>query len=353
MSKLKKISIVVDDFYFENNLFDKRVKDLNFFVKIKKFFRENGIEISTQDIISPNEADIIIYNDYRKKYQIIDKTHILLALESIAVKPNNFNKKNEIFDYVFTWKTSLVDNKRVFQIYYSYDLDYSKYYPFQKKNKFMCNITANKFSNHKKELYTERVKVLEFFKNYPDLFHLYGYGWDRPYKYPYIYKIFKFFNKNKISRLVSKALERAFILFGLEGLIYKKYSIYQGTIEDKLEVLKDYKFSLCFENVADEDTYITEKIFDCFKVGTVPIYLGSSNIKKIIPSNTFIDYRDFNDVEELFETLKSIDNKEFEIFQKNIKDYLDSDKINLFSSNDNAKFFVEKIIDNYNKSQDA
>ena len=353
MSKLKKISIVVDDFYFENNLFDNSVKDLNFFVKIKKFFRENGIEISTCDIISPYEADIIIYNDYRKKYNLKDKTHILLALESIAVKPNNFNKKNEIFDYIYTWKTDLVDNKRIFQIYYSYDLNYSKYYPFQKKNKFMCNITANKFSNHEKELYTERVKVFEFFKNYPHQFDLYGYGWDRPYKYPHTYKIFKFLNKNKISRLASKVIERTFILFGLERIIYKKYSFYKGTIEDKLEVLKHYKFSLCFENVADEDTYITEKIFDCFKVGTIPIYFGSSNIKKIIPSNTFIDYRDFNNIFELFENLKSINNEEFQIFQKNIKDYLDSEKINLFNSNDNAKFFVEKIIDNYKKSQDV
>ena len=31
------------------------------------------------------------WNDYRKKYKLHNKTHILLALESIAIKPNNFN----------------------------------------------------------------------------------------------------------------------------------------------------------------------------------------------------------------------------------------------------------------------
>lgn len=350
MSKLKKISIVVDDFYFNNNLFDKTVKDLNFFVQVKKIFHTYGIEISTQDIINPNEADIIIYNDYRKKYKLHNKTHILLALESIAIKPNNFNKKNEIFDFIFTWKTSLVDNKRVFQIHYSYDLSYSKYYPFQDKTKFMCNITANKLSNHKKELYSERIKFFEFFNNYPSFFDLYGYGWDRPYKYPNTYKIFKFLNQNKISRLISKFIIRATIFFKFDGLIFKKYSFYKGTIEDKLEVLKQYKFSLCFENVADEDIYITEKIFDCFKVGTIPIYLGPRNIKQIIPSNTFIDYRDFDNIRELFEHLKSINKIEFELIQHNIKRYLDSDAINLFNSSENAKFFVEKVVDNYNKS---
>lgn len=353
MSKLKKISIVADTPFLNNRLFDIRFNDLNFFVQLKKLFLEKGIEISTQDIISPNEADIIIYNDYRKKYQLTNKTHILLALESIAVKPNNFNEKNEIFDYVYTWKKDLVDNEKIFQIYYSYDLSYNENFLFQKKTKFMCNITANKFSNHKKELYSERIKVIEFFENFPEFFDLYGFGWDKSFKYPEIYKIAKFFNKNKIYRIFSRLIQRIFILIGLDKMIFKKYSTYQGIIDNKLEVLKEYKFSLCFENVADEDFYVTEKIFDCFKVGTVPIYLGSSNIKNIIPANTFVDYRDFKNINDMFEHLRSINDNKFEIFQKNIKDFLDSEKINLFSSSYNAKFLVNKVIDNYNNSYDT
>jgi hypothetical protein len=55
------------------------------------------------------------------------------------------------------------------------------------------------------------------------------------------------------------------------GYGYKK-------IDDKLEGLQDYRFSVAIEN-SIEDTYFSEKIIDCFITGTVPIYWGTSRIK--------------------------------------------------------------------------
>jgi sugar-specific transcriptional regulator TrmB len=54
------------------------------------------------------------------------------------------------------------------------------------------------------------------------------------------------------------------------GYGYKK-------IDDKLEGLQDYRFSVAIEN-SIEDTYFSEKIIDCFVTGTVPIYWGTSKI---------------------------------------------------------------------------
>ena len=45
--------------------------------------------------------------------------------------------------------------------------------------------------------------------------------------------------------------------------------------------------------------YITEKIFDCLYVGTIPLYLGAKDIADLIPEDTYIDCRRFFPWEEM------------------------------------------------------
>ena len=49
--------------------------------------------------------------------------------------------------------------------------------------------------------------------------------------------------------------------------------------------MQHYRFYICYENTEGVEDYITEKIFDCFAAGFVPIYWGASNIEKYIPKN--------------------------------------------------------------------
>lgn len=74
----------------------------------------------------------------------------------------------------------------------------------------------------------------------------------------------------------------------------------------KLQKLNEYKFNLCFENCFHElwsYDYITEKIFDCFKAKTVPVYLGCYNIQEHVPPDLFIDLRKYSSIDELSEHL--------------------------------------------------
>ncbi len=67
---------------------------------------------------------------------------------------------------------------------------------------------------------------------------------------------------------------------------------YKGSCSSKMDVLSEYRFSLCFENMPMLG-YVTEKIFDCFYAGTVPIYLGAPDISDLIPADAYVDMRDF------------------------------------------------------------
>ena len=51
-----------------------------------------------------------------------------------------------------------------------------------------------------------------------------------------------------------------------------------GNIDNKVEWLKSYKFNLCFEN-SSYPGYLTEKLFDAFMAGCVPIYWGDTSLR--------------------------------------------------------------------------
>lgn len=82
-------------------------------------------------------------------------------------------------------------------------------------------------------------------------------------------------------------------------------SIYKGACASKFEVLQRYEFCLCFENMA-MNGYITEKIFDCLYAGTIPLYLGASDITKYIPPNVYVDCRNFSSWSEMWHYVRKM-----------------------------------------------
>lgn len=71
-------------------------------------------------------------------------------------------------------------------------------------------------------------------------------------------------------------------------------------------MIQNYKFAICYENIKNQNGYITEKIFDCFFAGCVPIYWGAKNVTKHIPKECFIDMRDFSSFEEVYVLIKNM-----------------------------------------------
>jgi len=68
--------------------------------------------------------------------------------------------------------------------------------------------------------------------------------------------------------------------------------IYRGACESKYQVMAEYDFVLCLENM-QMNGYVTEKIFDCFYSGAIPIYYGAPDIHAYIPKECMIDAREY------------------------------------------------------------
>jgi len=90
-------------------------------------------------------------------------------------------------------------------------------------------------------------------------------------------------------------------------------------ISEKEQGLNDYRFSVAIENCSVPN-YFTEKIGDCFATGTIPIYIGCSNIGQFFNTDGIIklDHElDFNSLtEELYLSKLDAVKDNFERIQK-------------------------------------
>jgi alpha(1,3/1,4) fucosyltransferase len=98
---------------------------------------------------------------------------------------------------------------------------------------------------------------------------------------------------------------------GWQKSIAIENSRHQSWTSRKSEILANYHFNLCFENT-NIDYYCTEKIWQSIQGKCLPIYYGKGNkIYEDFPKNSFLDYCDFQNTQEMFEYIEKMDLKEF------------------------------------------
>jgi hypothetical protein len=202
----------------------------------------------------------------------------------------------------------------------------------RRDRKFLVMINANKLpALYVQELYTERMRAVEFFSHTREI-DLYGPGWAEPSHH--LGRSMIPWTVRRLWKGVRKRWERIYP----NQLLVAARRVYQGTAASKSETLSGYKFALCFEN-AKFNGWITEKIFDCFFAGTVPIYWGAPDITDYVPAECFIDMRKFRDYADLREHLKAIGPRELEHYRDNARAYLSSPRFHPFTRQAFAEAF--------------
>tara|TARA_Y100000114_G_scaffold36764_1_gene32308 strand:- start:9 stop:797 length:789 start_codon:yes stop_codon:yes gene_type:complete len=107
-----------------------------------------------------------------------------------------------------------------------------------------------------------------------------------------------------------------------EDMISKNIKVYgRGFVEvdNKLDVLKHYRFCVVIENGIHEN-YHTEKILDCLRTGTVPIYLGDPMIGNNFNIEGMITVED---TDQILEILDSLSDEKYESMLPAIQDNLE------------------------------
>lgn len=248
----------------------------------------------------------------------MDKQMALFLWEPPSASPANWDPElHKLFPLIFTWHDNYIDGRKFIKIHWPLTRQFPRVpnISFLDK-KLLVNISMNKFSRHPRELYSARRASIRYFEqNQPENFDLYGVGWNRPV--------------NILEKILPSTCQI--------------YPSYRGTVKNKWDVLPQYRFSLCYENIHDEPGWVTEKIFDCMRAGCVPIYWGAPNIVNYVDAEAFIDRRNFKTNEELESYILGINAQDYQKYQDAIKNYLASERFAKFLPSNYADTIINAL----------
>lgn len=293
--------------YLQNNYFDKnfsrdRVLEPHF--HLREHFKRKNIDIDTYDV-AKKPIDIIVLTRldfnlgtflYLKKKNPLAKV-IYIVTEERTVCPLHIRDllDNELFDVVLTWNEDMIDEVRYLRYFYPNPIREMLEPKLFNQKRLVAMVNGYKLGRANKagEGYSTRRELVTAFLQKD--FSLYGSNWGAA---------------------------------KIDGI----QNVYKGACKDKIETLSNFKFTIAFENTLNEKGAITEKIFDCFAAGTVPIYYGWDEVSKYIPKDCYIDFRDFMDFDKLYKFISSISESEYNIKLKKIKLFLLSRSYEKFTS---------------------
>ncbi len=338
------------DDLFDPNSPRNRDDCLEPFRVMREYALKKGIELHTADIVvktglQPDfslhiESELVNIGHVSPEYLIRFETPLTVPLNAEAKYLNHFKG-------IFTWDLDLLEGRGSNNAYQLIAKDRlievrtpnpmpcaikaGELLPsYSERDIFCCLIASNRHANlpDQRELYSERAKAIRWFeKNAPKKFRLYGNGWTVPEKRLGLLGNFRY----RLEKVVPFLMRRPV------------FSSYQGPTKTKQSVLLGSKFCICFENARDIRGYLTEKIFDCLFAGCIPIYWGDPEVKKWVPRDCFIDFKDFNSYEDLFTYLREITPDRFQEIQKSGQNFLGSQKFFPHSSQRFSEIIIDRI----------
>lgn len=261
--------------------------------ELRKILNYNGHKLHTRDQYKETDKiDAVIYQDFpsgeiEKLNQNIDNgiKNYLIIYEAPVIKMDNYIADNHnLFEKIFTWADDLVSLGGKYRKIY-WPVSFPEFVRFMDDKKHACMVSCNKYSDRPESLYNNRLEIVNWYHaNKPNNFDLYGHGWPDS-------------------------------------------SIYKGSIKHKRDTIKNYKFCYCMEN-ARYNGYITEKIWDVWFSGSVPIYF----MNNYFPPDTYIPIDKFKSIEELEYYLSEMPQSQYEYHLDCISKFLISSDSRLFNA---------------------
>ena len=268
--------------YFTNNWGENDISFLKRMITTTK--NNSGVWEKITYTKNINDANYIVSLGGKPNKNIDEKKLIIFQREPNILSVMISNNKDNIFNYdrlyhLWTHPEHMQMNYNEFD-----NLNYVK------KTKICSSITSMRLHT---PLAIQRVKfITHLCKKYPNIIDIFGEGWD-----------------NRLGSSYKGELK----WHNLGGIKRQKEEN-ENENESKYNGLKNYSYSLCFENSCYSN-YFTEKITDCILSWTIPIYFGCTNIDKYFPSDSYYIV-DINKLDNVDQVINIINNP---ITEKNIE----------------------------------
>jgi len=305
----------------------------NFYVPytmLRDRFAQYGIGLHTADRVS--DAQCLFELHINAQHRLSGRPAYAYAYEDPLIRPVNGDRKRLLkYRKVFTSNDDLVDGDRFIKLDYPNDLRVVSMAPWSERPLGCVLVAGNKALSrpNPRNLHHRRVAIARAFEAHaPEMFSLYGRGWGQPAV------------KAGIGGRLMKRLRE---WRSKVQQMPPAFPSWRGPVHAKAEVLTRARFAIAYENVQGSPGYITEKIFDCFVHGCVPVYLGTPGAAASIPDDCYIDARAFADERVLVEFIAAVDEPRFAAHQAAIAAYLASPAAQRFGNEQFTRTLVDTI----------
>lgn len=314
---------------------------------LRKYFQARDVPVHTADFLPDSDAEQNIYISLgmRSAYkQYLGRDDVVLsaffAIECPVVEPALYRALPELqkaYRRLYSWTDSETLRPvvraplRLQRFFWPQSFDHIHEDLWSRTDrKFLMMMNSNKTPALRwHELYTERLRAVDYFAQFDEI-DLYGKGWNEvPFRLSY----------GPLPGTLQYGLrfaERQWRRIAPDPLMGAARRAWKGMAESKSETLSGYRFAICFEN-AELRGWITEKIFDCFFAGAIPIYWGAPDIGDYVPRDTFIDMRAFSSYDDLRNYLKGLSEPEIAAYRDSARAFVNSGNFDRFRT----KTFVD------------
>jgi glycosyltransferase involved in cell wall biosynthesis len=208
----------------------------------------------------------------------------------------NYEILNEYFDKIITYWEPLLNKSKVEYFPFVSRFNVNNKYHLQiinknrKYDKSIGMILANRSNNEEYKINEIQLKRLDYLrKEYAIVFDnitIHGQGWDELENHKYI----------NIENIKNRMLDDTDI-----NQFYKRFN-----------------FALIIEN-CNATNYVSEKIYDAWVAGCIPIYYGNNN-KIDLSKKCYIDIKDFENIDKVKEYIEKLTKEDIDKYYENIQE---------------------------------
>lgn len=345
------------DRIFDRN--DARNADQIFepYVHVRERLARHGVEVHTGDLlehahIPPAEINLYATMSLRRHGQISRRSDTVMSAffvnESPVVEPRLFAELSSAagsFRRLYSYAPDEAMEAflgrsfsfRSFRFPYPFD-DVDETAWSNRERSFLTMIAMNKVPRlDDSELYTERLRAVEHFGRYDEI-DLYGIGWEGP-----SFRVGETRVPRRLRNLGFR-IERQWdrLRPARKPLLQAARRAYHGPVASTGDTLARYTFSICFENMVLEG-WVTEKIFNSLRAGTIPVYLGAPDIDRWVWPECFVDMRRFAGYAELRDYLLGLSSAKIDAYREAGREYFASAAFHPFTKDAFADIFEDIV----------
>ncbi len=321
--------------YAQNSLFKPGAGENNGefylpYAKLRERFLAAGIELNTPDVNAGRKVAFELHINCRRQDPAV-RAYVYLYENPIVRSLNRDRAALARYAKWFTWDGALLDDPRAIRLMYPNRLVSEGLGGPEARDLFCVLVASNKALPviDSRDQYQARVRVINWYERHaPADFHLFGRGWDRPAAFP-----------GRWGRLCNQMRKISARFLPTKS----PFATWHGPVDNKIQLLTRARFCLAYENCRDLPGYVTEKLFDAFRAGCVPVYVGPMEIAELIPAGCFIDARNFATPAELDTFLRGINDAAYRGYQERIRSFLESEGARPFSQEHFTETLVREI----------